>query len=152
EGGRVCERLDAQFHQVGGVFVVARPGRVVVGAVRRREQVTAGGVAAGRVHRVGGIGHLLGAVVVVEVALVEELAGAVGAGARDRDRGGVPARLGGVFQLRGAGDRLVENRRARPRRCAFFARQRRRAGRVCGGERRGQGKDQHARGAGSWSP
>ena len=120
EGRQPAEGLDAQFDQVGGVFVVSVTARVVIGSVWGREEVAPAGVAPGRVHRVAGVGDLLGSVVVVDVSLIEELALAVRARTRDQDRLGIPARAGRVRELRRYGERFVQDRRAGRRRGALF--------------------------------
>src|SRR5207248_10774746 len=51
EGRQPAEGLDAQFDQVGGVFVVSVTARVVIGPVWGREEVAPAGVAPGRVDR-----------------------------------------------------------------------------------------------------
>ena len=109
EGGRVRERLHAQLDEVGRVAGVDRVARVGVGAVGAREGVVAGAVVAGVARRPR-------AVVVVEEVLVEELARAVGGGARDEDRVGSPdARVGELGRGGRAGVEDVRaGARARP--------------------------------------
>src|SRR5207248_1920754 len=128
ESGRRRQRLDAQLDEVGCVFVVAGAARIVIGAGGSREQVATGGVAAGRVHRVRWVGHELGAVIVIHIALIDELALPVGAGSRDEDRRSVPDRAAFVFELRGAGGAFIQDGRAGTRGRAFFGRERRRGG------------------------
>ncbi len=121
--GRRGHRLDAQLDQVGRVFVIAGAARIVVGAVRRREQIAARGVATGRVHRIARVCDLLRAMIVVDVSLIYELTATVGAGAGDEDRRGVPHRAPFVFELGHVGWAFVEGGRPGARRCPFFGRQ-----------------------------
>src|SRR5581483_6172148 len=122
EGGGVGQRLDAELHQVRRVAGVARGGGIGIGAVGQGEDRAVGGrrsaagqAGAERQHqRIGRVLHLPRAVVVVEEVLVQELAGAVGAGAGDQDRRRLPHAA--VLQLRRVGQRLVQQIRAGPRR------------------------------------
>jgi len=104
EGGRVRERLGAKLDQVGGVVGVAGPGRIRVRAVGLGEQV-----ALARRPRIGRIGQLARAVVVVQVVLVEELARPVCGRARDEDRRCLPRSC--VRELGRRGGRLVQDGR-----------------------------------------
>ncbi len=109
--GGIPEWPQAELDEVGGIGVVPRPRGIRIGAVRFRERVD-GLREARRGARVGGVRLSARTVIVEQEVLVEVLAVAVGAGARDEDRRSTPDPR--VLELGGAGPRPVENRRSWP--------------------------------------